>query len=250
MTVEFAYAQARAQARHGDRLAPSEWRMLESSRSLAQYLHLARDTALGPRLRHFSRTTSPHAIERSLRHDWHAEVDSVSHWLPQRWGAAVRWTRWLPDLPALTYLLQGGRVPAWMGRDPTLAQVAVDDTDDRLHVIRLTEPVSTLARYGEQDLAHSWLSHWRSLWPADDHARVALDELVDTVSADLGSVHPKGPACHGLLESRTLRLMRRNINQPVVTFCHLLLTALQCYRLRYGLLQRALFNDVAGEDRE
>ena len=45
-----------------------------------------------------------------------------------------------------------------------------------------------------------------------------------------------------------LRLMRRHINQPVVAFCHLSLTALQLYRLRYGLIQRALFNDVATEE--
>jgi hypothetical protein len=248
MTVEFAYAQARAQARYGDRLTPPEWRTLESSRSLGQFLHLARSTMLAPGLRHFSRTTSPHAIERSLRHDWRAEVDRVSRWPPRRWCAAVRWTRWLPDLPSLTHLLQGGRVPAWMGRDPTLAQVAITDADERIGAINLAEPGKVLAHYGVDDLADSWLSHWRVLWPKVEPERVALEELVDILVTYLDSARPVGPESYRRLESRTLRLMRRNINQPVVIFCHLLLTALQLYRLRHGLLQRALFNDVARED--
>ena len=245
MTAEFAYAQARAQARHGDRLTAADWRVLESSQSLTQYLHLARGTAVAPWLRHFSRTTSPHAVERSLRHDWRAEVDCVSGWVPDRWRAAVRWTRWLPDLPSLAYLSRGGRVPAWMGRDPTLAHIAIADVDERLRAITMTEPGASLARYSTEDPALGWLAHWRALWPADRSGHAALDELVNTVSVDLGSVHPTGPDGYRSLESRTLRLMRRNTNQPVVTFCHLLLTALQLYRLRYGLLRRALFNDVA-----
>jgi hypothetical protein len=248
MTVEFAYAQARAQARNGDRLTPTEWRMLESSRSLTQYLHVARGTALAPRLRHYTRTTSPHAIERSLRHDWRIEVDGVSRWLPPRWFAAVRWTRWLPDLPSYTHLLQGGRVPAWMGRDPTLAQVAIGDVDERIAAINLTEPGQALARYGDDDPVDSWLLHWRTLWPKGESTHAAIDELADIVITNLESVRPIGPDSYRSLESRTLRLMRRNINQPAVAFYHLLLTALQLYRLRDGLIRRALFNDVAAEE--
>jgi hypothetical protein len=222
--------------------------MLESSRSLAHYLHIARGTALAPRLHHYTRTTSAHEIERSLRHDWREEVDGVSRWLPSRWGAAVRWTRWLPDLPSLTHLLQGGRVPAWVGRDPTLARLAIADIDDRIATIHLTEPGRALARYGDDDPVSSWLLHWRTLWPKGDSTSAAIDELVDIVAASLESTRPVGPNSYRLLESRTLRLMRRHINQPVVAFCHLLLTALQLHRLRYGLMQRALFNDLtAGE---
>lgn len=248
MTVEFAYAQARAQARHGDRLTPAEWRMLESSRSLAHYLHLARGTALAPGLHHYTRTTSPHAIDRSLRQDWRDEVDSVSRWLPPRWGAAVRWIRWLPDLPSLTHLLQGGRVPAWMGRDPTLARSVVADVDDRIAAVRAGEPGRALVRYGDDDPVGSWLLHWRTLWPKGGSTSAAIDELVEIVIASLESVRPIGPDSYRELESHTLRLMRRHINQPVVAFCHLLLTALQLYRLRHGLIRRALFNDIGAKE--
>ncbi len=248
MTAEFAYAQARAQARNGDRLTLAEWRMLESGRSLAQYLHLASATALAPKLRHYTRTTSPHAIERSLRQDWRHEVDGVSLWLPPRWCTAVRWTRWLPDLPSFTYLLQGGPVPAWMGRDPTLAQVAITDGDERIAAINLSEAGQALVRYGDDDPVRSWLLHWRTLWPKGESTHAPIDELVSLVVTNLESVRESGPDSYRLLESRTLRLMRRNVNQPVVAFCHLLLTALQLYRLRGGLIRRALFNDVAAEE--
>jgi hypothetical protein len=86
------------------------------------------------------------------------------------------------------------------------------------------------------------------LWPKGDPKSAALDELADIVVASLNSVRPIGPDSYRSLESRMLRLMRRHINQPVVAFCHLSLTALQLYRLRYGLIQRALFNDVATEE--
>jgi len=46
MAVEFSYAQARAQARQGDRLSADTWGLLESSVGLAQFLHLLRGTAL------------------------------------------------------------------------------------------------------------------------------------------------------------------------------------------------------------
>ena len=69
MPVEFAYAQARAQAQHGRRLSADTWSLLESSVGLSQFLHQLRGTTLAPRVEHFSATTSPHAIERFLRRE-------------------------------------------------------------------------------------------------------------------------------------------------------------------------------------
>jgi hypothetical protein len=135
-----------------------------------------------------------------------------------------------------------------MSRDPTLAGLAIADADERIPVIELTEAGQALARYGDDDPVGSWLLHWRTLWPKGDPKSAALDELADIVVASLNSVRPIGPDSYRSLESRMLRLMRRHINQPVVAFCHLSLTALQLYRLRYGLIQRALFNDVATEE--
>jgi hypothetical protein len=49
------------------------------------------------------------------------------------------------------------------------------------------------------------------------------------------------------LELDALRILRRRREQAVTVFCHLLLTALELYRLRQGLLRRALFNDLETE---
>ena len=49
------------------------------------------------------------------------------------------------------------------------------------------------------------------------------------------------------LEHRAVRILRRHRERPVTVFCHLLLCALELHRLRQGLLQRALFNDLVSE---
>jgi hypothetical protein len=128
MPVEFAYAQARAQARQGDRLSADTWGLLESSVGLAQFLHLLRGTALAPRVEHFSATTSPHVIERSLKREWHREVDLAMRWVPARWRAAVAWTGWLSELPAVSHLLQSGATLAWMKDDPASPRMPVAAT--------------------------------------------------------------------------------------------------------------------------
>ena len=129
MPVEFAYTQARAQARHGVRLSAEAWSLLESSVGLAQFLHLVRGTTLAPRVEHFSAATSPHLIERSLKRDWHREVDSATHWVPLRWRTAVAWTGWLAELPALGHLLDGGESLPWMAADPQLSAFSMEDAE-------------------------------------------------------------------------------------------------------------------------
>ena len=49
------------------------------------------------------------------------------------------------------------------------------------------------------------------------------------------------------LERHALRILRAHREQPVTVFCHLLLSALELHRLRQGLLERALFNDLVTE---
>ena len=97
MSIDFAYAQARAQARLGERLPESGWRVLESVLGLPQFLASVRNTVLAPRVRHFSATVTPHAIERTLRDDWRTEVAAVSRWVPESWLPAVTWTASVPS---------------------------------------------------------------------------------------------------------------------------------------------------------
>jgi hypothetical protein len=252
MSVEFAYAGTRALSRYGDHLTVSQWRLLDSSRGLAQYLHLVRGTALGPRVQHFSTATSPHVIERSLRREWRAEVGNVVRWAPARWRPAIAWTRWLPELPALGYLIGDDPVLPWMLEDPVLTEFASPDPDIRRAAIEQSE-LAVIAKSGATGVLHAWLQHWRRTWPGDDRERDGTREIVSTVawfldgetSSDTKPV--PGPQRREQFEAQIVRIMRARHEQPAVVFCHLLLTALELHRLRDGLLRRALRKDTGTE---
>lgn len=248
MPIEFAYAQARAQARQGDRLSEDSWGLLESSVGLAQYLHLVRGTPLAARVEHFSATTSPHVIERFLRQEWRSEVASALCWVPLRWRAAVAWTARLVDLPAISHLLDGDAMQPWMADDPVLSGIAAEDADTVRATIEEALPGLIADGRDGNDLRAAWLREWRRLWPAD----AAHDPLLDRLAVLVGRYSAGGEmdeagAWRSELERRGLRILRGHREQPVTVFCHLLLTALELHRLRQGLLQRALFNDLVTE---
>lgn len=231
MPVEFAYAQARAQAQHGRRPGAETWSLLESSVGLSQFLHHLRGTALAPRVEHFSATTSPHVIERFLRREWRDEVDSAVRWVPARWRPAVAWTARLAELPSTGYLEHGGEPQPWMAEDPVLSAFAAGQ--------EVTPSGDGLA---------GWLRQWRLLWPDGGDEEAALAKLVSLV--DKYGIRREADAAddwRSRLEARAVRILRRHREQPVTVFCHLLLCALELHRLRQGLLQRALFNDLGTE---
>lgn len=248
MSVEFAYAQARAQARHGQRLSPDTWSLLESSVGLAQYLHLVRGTALASCVEHFSPTTSPHVIERSLRHEWHSEVDSAKCWVPLRWRAAVAWTSRLAELPAVSHLLHDGAALPWMADDPVLSALVAEDADTVRAIIEELLPELTAAGYEGDDALAAWLRSWQRLWPDDTKRDPAFESLVMLIERHARDSNARG-ANHWRdeLEHHALRVLRGHREQPVTVFCHLLLSALELHRLRQGLLQRAVFNDLDTE---
>ncbi len=239
MPVEFAYAQARAQAQHGRRLSAETWSLLESSVSLGQFLHQVRATSLASRVQRFSAATSPHVIERSLRREWHEEVQSAARWVPDRWRPAVVWTAALAELPMLGHLLTGGEPQPWMADDPVLSAFIAGDA--------LARPAS-VERADYEDGLRGWLRRWRGLWPADVADGAVLERLVATIESygvrreDTGADDWRGG-----LERRAVRILRRHREQPVTVFCHLLLSALELHRLREGLLRRALFNGLDAE---
>lgn len=246
MAVEFAYAQARAQARHGERLSADTWGLLESSVGLAQFLHLVRGTALARRVEHFSAVTSPHVIERSLRREWHREVESAVHWVPGRWRAAVAWTAWLAELPSVSHLQHGGAPLPWMAEDPVLSIFAGEDADSVRAAIE--EALPGLAGGSSDDGVIAWLRHWRGFWPDDAAADPDLEHLVSLVLRyGTGGDGDETDDWRDQLELHALRLLRGRRERAVTVFCHLLLSALELHRLRQGLLQRALFNDLDTE---
>jgi len=94
----------------------------------------------------------------------------------------------------------------------------------------------------------AWLRHWRGLWPDDSKGRDALEQLV-SLADRLGIRRGENDAedWRNSLERRAVSLLRRRRDEPVTVFCHLLLSALELHRLRQGLLERALFNDLEAE---
>lgn len=237
MPVEFAYAQARAQAQHGRRLSAETWSLLDSSVGLGQFLHHVRATSLAPRVERFSAASSPHVIERSLRREWHDEVECAARWVPDRWRAAVEWTAALAELPMREHLGNGGEPRPWMTDDPVLVTL-----------IGSADVPESVEHAGQDDGLAAWLGHWRRLWPADAADDKALEDLLAAIeSLGLRREGEGGERWRDGLERRAVRVLRRQREQPVTVFCHLLLCALELHRLREGLLRRALFNDLATE---
>jgi len=254
VSIDFAYAQARAQARAGERLPEAGWRVLESTLGMPQYLASVRNTVLAPHVQHFSATVMPHAIERTLRDDWRAEVAAVGRWVPDPWLPAVTWTAWLPYLDGVAWLLRDEQVLEWMRQDAVLSGLAIDDLAARRLAI-VDSPFGPLAEQdSSENLKARWFDRWRSVSPstsADETVSLralvaAIGRYLDTTAGRDAGRSDRRDAC-ARLARRATRLMHRHVEEPVVVFCYLLLVALDLQRLRDGLLRRALFRDQPAE---
>jgi hypothetical protein len=254
VSIDFAYAQARAQARLGERLPEAGWRVLESMPGLPQFLASVRNTVLAPRARHFSAAVTPHAIERTLRDEWRAEVAAVSRWVPEPWIPATRWTAWLPYLDSVAWLMREETVLEWMRRDAVLAELAMDDIEARRIAINDSPFRPLTERDAPGNLQARWFEHWMTLSAStSDDETAGLEALVaavgrylDTNASRDASVSGRRDARASLVD-RTTRLVHRHAEAPVVVFCYLSLVALDLQRLRDGLLRRVLFRDQPGE---
>lgn len=247
MAIDFEYAQARVQARLGERLDASGWQLLETSRDLGQYLHAARGTVLASRVEPLSATASPHFIERTLRREWRREVAITERWVPGRWRTAVAWMAHLCDLPALQWLARGSGVLPWISDDEALSPFAHADSSTRAGELTAAGLGPLVER---DDLAAAWLTHFQSTWPDDGSATMRLRTFVDHIetyrarSAVAELTTAAQASARDRLEARAVRLIRRSLAEPVTVFAHLLLVALDLERLRSGLVRRALFNGL------
>ncbi|RPH65985.1 MAG: hypothetical protein EHM83_05055 [Burkholderiales bacterium] len=112
---EFAYAQARLQARHGRGPGASVWQALEGSHTAAHYLALARAGPLAPWVEGLDEAGDVHRVERHLQLRWRRLVSEVADWLPPRWQPAATWFGTLTALPLGDDARSGGRVAAnWL----------------------------------------------------------------------------------------------------------------------------------------
>jgi len=254
VSIDFAYAQARVQARVGDRLPEAGWRALEATLDLAQYLAAVRNTLLAERIHHFSTAITPHMIDRTLRDDWRAEVTAVSRWVPESWLPAVEFTVWLPWLDAIDWLVRDEPVPEWMRDDPVLSGLAIDDTAMRRIAIDASPFAFAAATRAATTIEARWLEHWTELLPrplADE--ATGLPDLGDAVARTLRIIRSgrAGPGrqrdARASLITRALHLVHRHAEEATAVFSYLLLVALDLQRLRDGLLRRALFHEQPAE---
>ena len=202
------FAQARMQARHGERPDARAWALLHASTTLAALLESARASPLESWTAGIDPAARPEDIEALLGQRLRDRINEVSRWMPEAWVPSMIWTTTLLDLPA------------------------------RQRALRATGDEEAAAA-----VRHEWLERWRALWPdcgADD--RAALEELVDAVEAHLQRFARADPdeaeALRLALRARVEVLFRRHALGPAAAFDHLLLLALECERVRSEILRR------------
>lgn len=95
------YALARLKARRSRATRGSGWASLHMARSLGTALDTLR-SGLGPGWAEGLGTLGEaHAIEAHLRLRFRLQIEEIAGWTEPDWQPALRWSRWLPWLPAL-----------------------------------------------------------------------------------------------------------------------------------------------------
>jgi hypothetical protein len=240
------YALTRVQSQYGSRLGTSEWRRLEASHDLGQYLEVARGGIFGPWVSALDRSRDAHVIERTLRGAWRSYVRSVSAWHPRPWQPWLTWLEWLPTLGLIARLEHAGAVPAWLLADPIVGPAARGGSAERPIAVKGTAlAVFEPAIAGRVPLAELWLARWRELRPPLDafteQLLAAVSRAVHEHARVLALEGANGVALRDQLRERLNRLFRAAAGTLVATLCHLALMALDFERLRGGLVNRSLF---------
>lgn len=241
------YAQARLQARFGERPDESLWRMLEQAGEPAALLEIAGTSGLRRWIAGIDASSESHTIEIALRARWRDCVAEVTSWMPQAWQPATDWTRPLADLPALCHLARGEAPLAWMSRDPVLGPYALAEADARETKLKqdalafvgplwpaLKAPVGAPF---ESKVRRAWRGEWRRRWPQKREAG-ALDGLAMLLES--GATQPSASR---ELPHRLRLLFRRSTLHPTVAFVFLAFVALDISRLRAALLKHALLRE-------
>ena len=234
----FAYAQARVQARYGDRLEDSDWQRLGAVRSAGQYLETARATSLRPWVAPLAPDMDHHQQERVLRAVWRDTVAEVSAWLPSEWRDAARVWSDLPELASIEHVRRGWFAPEWSERDDHLA-----------------EALPEAAGESAQNAGAAWLARWRNAWPLRRAAgRGAGGDRGGALSRLRGNRRARNAACLSRERSRyrppnSPALFRRHAQTPAAIFAYLAFTWRDFERFRGGLIRRRLFHDGPGKER-
>jgi hypothetical protein len=258
------YAQARIQARFGERPAESSWRRLEAVRGMPAFLEAAREAGLRRWVAGLEERSGSHGIEIALRERLRSTIREVAKWMPDEWRAAAMWTLHLVDLPALVHLARGHPPLPWMTEDPVLRRYAAGGADERRAALapELDFLAPALLRDaarapapaevpGASAVRDAWLKRWRSLWPeTGEEARASVARLERCVEHNLTALarssRDEGAASMPLFERQLRRSFRSSSLLPAAAFAYLAIAALDLQRLRRALLLLALFPERAG----
>ena len=241
------FAQARINARHGERLHEADWRRIESLRELAPLLESARGTALRAWLVGISAESTVHQVESTLRRHWRDLVREVAGWMPRSWQPALAWWAVLPDLAPLQHLAGQGEPLPWMRDDSAWRDLCAAEPGSR--VARLAAgPLAALAVAwsAPQTLGRAWQTEWQRRWPPhrrdpDDTLQRLVRTLLGHDQAFVAADPAQGWVLRGSLRAQLSLLLRRATLEPAAAFIHLALCALDLERLRAELLIRYLF---------
>lgn len=225
--AKLAYAQTRMQARYGARPSAEDWRRLDTVRSPARLIELARATALAPWAELVSAEMDHHALERRLRAGWRASVAETAGWLPESWRGAVALLAETPELPLRDHVVRGLPAPDWLGGDERLAETAED-----------AAPPEADAGAGPD-----WLARWRAAWldGVSGAEAAALERLGERFFGHFARADIAARPSRAELETASLRVFRRFAGARPAVFAYLCLAALDFERFRGRLLERMLF---------
>ena len=257
--ARLAYLQARLQARHGDRPSADDWRVAEASADLSHYLEALRRTSLKRWVGDLNHEMEPEAMERQLRAAWREWLEQVASWTPEEWRPAVRWLRWLPDLPAVDHLLRGLKVPPWMRADPVMRDFAFDEPARRREAFAEFQ-LARLELEGEAGappdappaathVVDAWLEEWRRRLPQGASDRAQLEGLIEQLLAHVEAMRASddfhGRLLRNQLRDRLAIQFRHGAGTVVALFTHLLLDGLELERVRAGIISRRLLPERA-----
>ena len=248
--ANFAYMQARVQARHGMRPDAQVWHHLQGIAGLGNYLHAAQRTTLSPWVSGINANHDSHAIEVTLRRLFRDYIDRVAHWLPARWAGSVRLITHLPYLPAVQHLLSGDTAPAWMLEDAHLHLFASENTALRNAALLDSDwHYLVQAQQRGMTLSDAWLELWQRQWPGHTRLHAGMTRLGSLFQAHIKmlSAHHRGNTAQQreALTAQLQAVFRRYSFQPAAACAHLALVALDLEQLRGELVSRALFADTA-----
>lgn len=243
------YAQARIQARYGERPEESTWQALANARELGSLYEGIRACGLRRWIAGLDSASDSHAIEIALRARWRESVDELASWMPDAWRAATRWIACLPDLPAMCRLARGEPALPWMEHDPVLKDYACADPAERR--LRLTQgalafaPLSPQAEESgtvdiEAQVRHAWRLRWHECWPTRRHG-APLVQLADLIESGANEPLLLGRKA---LAHRLRMLFRETTLHPAVAFVFLALAAVDMTRLRAELLKHVLLREA------